>query len=126
MAADKRILTCIVCPRGCEMTATITDGVVTEVIGNACPRGKKYAAEEILAPKRMLTSTVRVKNGTLALLPVVSKTSLPKERIVECAEVLRKVTVEAPVAEGQVICPNILGLGVDIVASRAMDAAAEQ
>ncbi|MGL5207123.1 MAG: DUF1667 domain-containing protein [Acidaminococcaceae bacterium] len=122
MAVDKRVMTCIVCPRGCEMTASITDGVVTEVVGNSCPRGKKYAEEEILAPKRMLTSTVRVKNGTLALLPVVSKASLPKEKILACAEVLRRVTVEAPVAEGQVICSNILGLGVDIVASRSMEA----
>lgn len=122
MAVDKRVMTCIVCPRGCEMTASITDGVVTEVVGNSCPRGKKYAEEEILAPKRMLTSTVRVKNGTLALLPVVSKASLPKEKILACAEALRRVTVEAPVAEGQVICSNILGLGVDIVASRSMEA----
>jgi len=121
MSVDKRVLTCIVCPRGCEMTATVTDGVVTEVVGNSCPRGKKYAEEEILSPKRMLTSTVRVKNGTLALLPVVSKTSLPKERVLACAEALRQVEVEAPIAEGQVICHNILGLGVDIVASRSMD-----
>ena len=34
MSVDKRVLTYIVCPRGCEMTATITDGVVTEVVGN--------------------------------------------------------------------------------------------
>ena len=126
MSVDKRVLTCIVCPRGCEMTATITDGVVTEVVGNTCPRGKKYAEEEILAPKRMLTSTVRVKNGALALVPVVSKTSLQKEKVLACAEALRKVTVEAPITEGQVICPNILGLGVDIVASRSMPAATDK
>ncbi|MDD4084633.1 MAG: DUF1667 domain-containing protein [Acholeplasmataceae bacterium] len=123
MAVEKRALTCIVCPKGCAMTATITDGLMTELTGNSCPRGKKYAEEEILAPKRMLTSTVRVLNGELALLPVVSKSSLPKGRILACVEELRKITVLAPIAEGQVIVTNILGLGVDIVASRSMPAA---
>ena len=123
MSVEKRFLTCIVCPKGCEMTSTIADGVVSEVVGNACPRGKKYAEEEILAPKRMLTSSVRVVNGTLPLLPVVSKTNLPKDRILDCAKALRNVTVQAPVKEGQVICADILGLGVDIVASRAMPVA---
>ena len=123
MSIEKRLLTCIVCPRGCEMTATITDGVVSEVLGNSCPRGKKYAEEEIAAPKRMLTSSIRVVNGTLPLLPVVSKTNLPKERILDCAKALRKVKVQAPIKEGQVVCTDILGLGVDIVASRAMPVA---
>lgn len=125
MAVETRIMNCITCPMGCEMTVTITDGVVTEVKGNTCPRGKKYAENEISAPKRMLTSSVRVTGGLLPLLPVVSKDVLPKERVLDCAEALRRITVTAPIAEGQVICPNILGLGVDIVASRAMDVHAE-
>ena len=55
------------------------------------------------------------------MVPVVSKTTLPKERILDCAAALRRVIVEAPVSEGQVIVENILGLGVDIVASRSME-----
>ena len=55
------------------------------------------------------------------MVPVVSKTTLPKERILDCAAALRQVIVEAPVSEGQVIVENILGLGVDIVASRSME-----
>lgn len=70
----------------------------------------------------MLTSTVQVEGGLLPLLPVVSKSTLPKERILDCAAALRQIKVAAPVAEGQIIVENILGLGVDIVASRAMEA----
>ena len=40
---------------GCEMTVTIENGVVTNVVGNTCPRGKKYAEVEVTAPKRMLS-----------------------------------------------------------------------
>lgn len=121
MAVETRIMNCIMCPLGCEMTVTIEDGAVTGVTGNTCPRGPKYAHDEVVAPKRMLTSTVRVNGGLLPLVPVVSKTTLPKERILDCAAALRQVVVEAPVSEGQVIVESILGLGVDIIASRSME-----
>ena len=121
MAVETRVMNCITCPMGCELTVTITDGKVTNVTGNTCPRGKKYAESEVTDPKRMLTSTVKVAGGLLPLLPVVSKEPLPKGKVLACANFLRGVTVKAPVKEGQVICPNILDLGVDIIASRAMD-----
>lgn len=122
MAVETRIMNCIMCPLGCEMTVTIEDGAVTSVTGNTCPRGPKYAHDEVVAPKRMLTSTVQVKGGLLPLLPVVSKTTLPKERILDCAAALRQIAVKAPVTEGQIIVENLLGLGVDIIASRSMEA----
>lgn len=122
MAVETRMMNCIMCPLGCEMTVIIEDGAVTGVTGNICPRGPKYAHDEVTAPKRMLTSTVQVEGGLLPLLPVVSKSTLPKERILDCATALRQIKVAAPVAEGQIIVENILGLGVDIVASRAMEA----
>ena len=81
-------------------------------------KGKKYAEVEVTAPKRMLTSTVKITGGVLPLLPVVSQGPLPKESILDCAKELRKITAEAPIVAGQVICGNILGLGVNIIASR--------
>ncbi len=117
-----KILNCIMCPMGCELTATMEDGVVTSVKGNSCPRGEKYAKDELTNPMRMLTSTVRIEGAALHLLPVVSKSTLPKGKILECAEALREIKAKAPVKVGDVIAPNILGLGVDIVASRDMAA----
>ena len=105
---------------GCEMTVTIEDGKVVDVKGNTCPRGAKYAHDEVTAPKRMLTTTVRVEGGMLPLLPVVSETVLPKEKVLDCAAYLRGVTVKAPVKTGDVIVEDILGLGVNIIASRDM------
>lgn len=34
----QRQLTCIGCPMGCQLTATIENGVVTAVTGNTCKR----------------------------------------------------------------------------------------
>lgn len=121
MAVETKIMNCIMCPMGCEMTVTVEDGKVTDVKGNTCPRGVKYANDEITAPKRMLTSTVSIEGGLLPLLPVVSASVLPKERILDCAAYLRSVTVHAPVKTGDVVVKDILGLGVDIIASRDMD-----
>lgn len=121
MAVETKIMNCIMCPMGCEMTVTIEDGKVTDVKGNTCPRGVKYANDEVTAPKRMLTSTVHIEGGLLPLLPVVSASVLPKERILDCAAYLRGVKVQAPVKAGDIIVKDIFGLGVDIVASRDMD-----
>ena len=121
MAVEKRVLNCINCPMGCEITVEIKDGIITKLAGNNCHRGEVYTREEITAPKRMLTSTVRIAGAALPLLPVVSAGVLPKERVRDCAAFLRQVRAEAPVKAGDIIVDNILGLGVDIAASRDMD-----
>lgn len=123
MAVETKVMNCIMCPMGCEMTVTLEDGKFASVIGNTCPRGAKYAQDEVTAPKRMLTSTVNVEGGLLPLLPVVSATVLPKEKVVACAAFLRGVTIKAPVKTGDVVVENILGLGVNVIASRDMDLA---
>ena len=78
--------------------------------------------DEVVAPKADADKYRTGKGGLLPLLPVVSKTTLPKERILDCAAALRQIAVKAPVTEGQIIVENILGLGVDIIASRSMEA----
>ncbi len=55
MAVEKVELTCITCPMGCQLTATLENGTVTDVTGNNCPRGAQYAREELTTPMRMLT-----------------------------------------------------------------------
>ena len=52
---------CIVCPVGCHLQVAV-DGEDVKVSGNRCPRGEEYAREEILAPKRVVTATCRLKN----------------------------------------------------------------
>lgn len=119
---EKRKISCIVCPLSCLGEVTFDAGEIKDLSGFTCQRGKDYAREEVTAPKRMLTTTVRVINGKLPLLPVVSATPLPKDMVAACARLLAGVTVTAPIQEGDVICENPLGLGTKIVASRGLDA----
>ena len=60
---EVRELTCVACPMGCQMTASIENGVVVSVTGNTCPRGTKYAETECTHPVRPLTTTVKVEGG---------------------------------------------------------------
>lgn len=115
---ETKHLTCIVCPMGCQLTATVENGVVTKVEGNQCPRGEKYAKTEVINPVRTLTTTVKVLNGDP--LPVKSAAPLPKDKLFDCMAVLKHVTVKAPIPLGAVIVSDICSTGVDMVATVAI------
>ena len=125
MKQESRKISCIVCPLGCVGTVALQDGAVVSATGFTCKRGEAYARDEVTAPKRVLTSTVRVVGGVLPLAPVVSSRPLPKAKLLAAARCLATVQVDAPVQEGQVIVADLLGLGVDIVATRPIAVASQ-
>ena len=118
---NKHEFLCINCPLGCTLELTEEDGEILEIAGAECKVGEKYAEEEFRNPRRMVSTTVRVAGGNLPLLPVVSASPIPKKMVREAVKVLADVVVEAPIADGQVIYPDILGTGVDVVSSRKLD-----
>lgn len=123
MSYKEEKLHCIVCPLSCSGKIVFQQNEITDISGFSCPRGIRYAQEEVTAPKRTLTTTVRVEGGALPLLPVISRTPLPKEEVLDCARALAEITIMAPVFEGDIITSNILNLGIDIVAARDITAA---
>ena len=115
---EKKTLTCVACPKGCEVTVEHDGDEIIDIMGNACPQGADYAKEEIVAPTRILPTTVRVKNGALALCPVKTTKQIPLEIIHDAMEIIGAKEVEAPIKLGQVIVENILDSGADVVATR--------
>lgn len=111
----KRTITCVVCPRGCTMTAEINGDQIT-VTGNACPKGELHAVSECTNPVRSLTSIVRVSNREDTMVSVKSAAPVPKGKMFEIMASLRSISVEAPVKIGDVILPGICG--TDIVATK--------
>jgi len=114
----KRELTCIICPRGCLLTAEI-EGENVSVTGHSCPRGVDYAVNECLHPTRTVTATVRVANRHNTMVSVKTASPVPKDRMMDVMALLRRTHVEAPVAMGQVILPNVFG--TEIIATKAID-----
>lgn len=116
-----REMVCIVCPMGCRLTVTATeDDTGLSVIGNQCKRGEAYAIEEMTNPTRMLPTTMVIRGGLLKRLPVRTEKPIPKELIFEAMKKIDEVIVEAPVKRGDVVIRNLLGTGVNVIASRSM------
>ena len=114
-------LICICCPLGCQMNIEKTnDGFV--VTGNTCPRGKDYAIAEMTAPTRMITSSVPVKGGkTDKMVSVKTSQPIAKELIFKAVSTLSGVVATAPIKEGDVIVKDVLGTGVDFIATREIE-----
>lgn len=117
-----RELTCIGCPLGCSLTVTIDHDTVTAVTGNTCPKGDAYARKEVTNPTRIVTSTVRVKGGTAAMVNVKTASDIPKDKIFDCITAIRDIEVAAPVKIGDVILSDAAGTGVDIIAAKNISA----
>lgn len=115
-------LICTACPQGCTLTAVIENGEVIEIRGYNCKKGIDYGVAEMTNPRRMVATTVKVKNGFHPLLPVYTERPVPKPLIPQILDEIRKVEVTAPVKMKSVIVENVLGTGVNVLASRDMPA----
>ena len=111
-------LICIGCPLGCPLTVEMEGNEVKSVAGNTCPRGDAYAKKELTNPTRIVTSTVRVAGGKLAMVSVKTESDIPKGKIFDCVKALKDVEVTAPVKIGDVIVENVAGTGVNVIATK--------
>ncbi len=109
---------CVSCPMGCGITVELNDnGEVVSVTGNTCKRGDAYARTECTHPVRSLATTVKVDGGIHNVVPCKSAGALPKEKIFDCMKEINSAEAKAPVAIGDVLIENILGTGINIVAT---------
>lgn len=117
-----REMICISCPMGCRLTVDDSDKNNIIVTGNTCPRGKTYAINEVTAPKRMVTGSVKVSGGTIPMVSVKTRDAIPKELIFQSLELLKQVTLKAPVSIGDIAVKDICGCGVDFVVTKNVEA----
>lgn len=109
---------CIICPIGCDIIVTLDENKILSIEGNECPRGLEYARNEVLDPKRTLMTVIRVRNGDLPVVSAKSSKPIPKKLIKKAMMEIAKIEVEAPIRIGDIILKNLLGLDVDIIATR--------
>lgn len=114
---------CTTCPSECLLTVEVERdayGAVVEVrsvIGNSCPRGDKFAHQELTCPMRVLTTTVAVSGGDEALLPVRTAEAIPLALHAQAMALIRGLVAEAPIRMGDVVLSNLLDTNIDLVAS---------
>ncbi|MDL2289354.1 DUF1667 domain-containing protein [Clostridia bacterium OttesenSCG-928-F22] len=112
--------TCVLCPNSCVIEATIQHNAVTSISGNLCPRGQGYVEQEIINPMRTIASSVLVKGGELPLLSVRTSGPIPRPRMMDVMAEIRKAHVQAPINAGDIIITDVLGLKVDIIATKTI------
>ena len=115
-------LICIRCPVGCDIDVVFDENNAPQVTGNTCALGKEYAVSELSDPRRIITTTVKVKGGMQSLVSVWTTAPVPKDRVIDVVNFLRNIQIDAPVKVHDVIVADILGLGVDIEASQSIEA----
>lgn len=110
-----KTITCIMCPNGCEITYDLNGGM--------CGKGPEYVKNEILNPKRTLTSSVKVTGGAIPLVSVKTTGSIPKEKLRDAMKLINELAVEAPVELGQIIRKDFMEEGIDLVATKTVNIA---
>ncbi|MGB9681587.1 MAG: DUF1667 domain-containing protein [bacterium] len=109
-----KILTCIVCPVGCKIKIDENGNIN----GARCERGINFVKRELLSPQRILTTTVKIENGIVKVLPVKSSIPISKERLKEIVKEVSRVSVKAPIRIGDTIYEID---GIKIIATRSVE-----
>jgi len=115
---DETNITCILCPIGCEIRINTKELIILD--GAKCKKGIEYSKNEVLNPKRILTTSILVKNGILPLVSVKTSKPIPKDKIFKILEIIKKTSVNAPIKIGEIIIKNILDTGSDIIATKTI------
>ena len=114
---------CTTCPSECLLTVEMerdADGTVVEVhsvTGNSCPRGDKFAHQELTCPMRVLTTTVAVSDGDEALLPVRTAEAIPLALHAQAMDLIRSLVLDAPIHMGDIVLENLLDTNIELIAS---------
>ncbi|MDX9721256.1 MAG: DUF1667 domain-containing protein [Myxococcota bacterium] len=119
--SDTTTLLCISCPIGCPLQLVHEGQEIKEVTGAQCNRGAKYARQEFSDPRRQLSTTVPISGARWQRLPVRLSAPIPKHLVFEAVRIIHSLRLEAPVQRGQVLLHDLLGEGVDVLATRHLD-----
>jgi len=117
---ENRKFICLGCPVGCTLEVQVENGEVIKVEGNKCKIGIEFAEQEVKDPRRKVTTTIRVKDGVLPLLPVYTDNTFPKGLIFALIKELQKIDINAPIQMDDIVLENTLNTGVNIRASRSI------
>ena len=110
----ERKLTCIVCPKGCELTVSFdAEGKITDIGGYTCPRGKDYAYAECTAPVRTVTTTAGCEDS--AVVAVKTSKPVPKALIFDVMKAINETVVNNDCRIGDVIIKGVCGTDADVV-----------
>lgn len=121
-----REMICINCPIGCNLNVYGDSEENIRVEGNKCPRGLQYGKDEVLNPKRMVTSSVPLSEdentGIYQMISVKTSEAVPKELIFSVLKEIKSIDLKSKgikkIEVGDILLENVCNTGVDIVATQ--------
>ncbi len=118
--ADYDEYTCVRCPKGCTLSVFLaSDGALEKVTGEGCKLGLEYAAEEVVAPKRIVTASLSAARS-LEPLSVKTTAPVPRDKVFAVLAEAHELTLEAPVTEGTLLIENVAQTGVGLIATKTI------
>ena len=117
----KKIVTCTVCPNGCEIQVDYTTKEDAVLNGYGCKRGITYAIDEWFEPKRTFTSSIKISGSDRRALPVRTNMPIPKDMIMKAAETVSAMELHVPVTCGEVLAENFLGTEAKLVSAMTLE-----
>jgi CxxC motif-containing protein len=113
-------LTCVLCPVGCELEVRKDEAGELDVRGNQCDKGVPFAVEEVLRPRRNLATSIPVRGTASKMVSVRLSGPVPREMIFPILAEIARLRPEAPFSRGQILITDVLGTGVDVIATRTV------
>ena len=121
-----REMICINCPIGCNLKVYGNNEENITVEGNKCPKGLQYGKDEVLNPKRMVTSSVPigkdVETGIYQMISVKTSEAVPKKLIFSVLEEIKNIDLKKEgikkIEVGDVLLENVCNTGVNVVATQ--------
>jgi len=122
-----REIICTVCPIGCKIRIRKNESGELIIEGNTCKRGLQYAKDEVLNPKRTLTTTVlqktsiKSKTGNTCherMVAVRSSQPIPLDQTISVMDLIKHTIITRTVKEGDIILSNVQGTKADIIVTR--------
>lgn len=113
--------TCIICPNSCDIEAETNGNSILSIDGNKCPKGNEYVESEIKNPLRNFATSVSVSGGDFPVCSVRLTKPIPKSRIFDAVNEIKKIRASAPIKVGQKLLENLLDLGADVIATRKIN-----
>jgi CxxC motif-containing protein len=120
MPVEKKHFVCVICPIGCEIDVVHDGDKIVSMEGNKCEKAQEFVRQELIEPKRILTTTVRLEGARLPVIPVRTDKPVPKRLFPRILRQLKGIELQAPVNMLDVVVENIAGTGGNIIATRTV------
>ena len=109
-------ITCIICPNGCDLLVD-EKGNVT---GNLCKRGVDFVSQELTAPKRSLTASVKTIFEDMPVVSCKTDGEIDKELLLQVMEILKQTVITERLKMGSIVIETVLNTNVNVITTKNM------